>query len=141
MTTSAFTREVGTPVDPRNALRSFSTVRDSVAIDVMVANTHCSHNRQALAKPIPYARCHPSHRDYLGGSLHTLRPWPLGEPVDEGSTTTSMVARHATVTPSLRGRRRRGCRVAGASHFAIARFDGRPSPEHYLVGLLTCTLM
>jgi hypothetical protein len=67
-----FTTEIGTPGDPRNALRWFYTVRHSVRVNLMVADLECVHVVEHAATGKPCPACHRSASDYLDGYLHTL---------------------------------------------------------------------
>ena len=68
-----FTTEIGTPVDPRNALRWFYGVRDRVARVLMHADVACSHTEAQASSRKPCERCGRTAADYLGGSLHSFR--------------------------------------------------------------------
>jgi integrase len=68
-----FTTETGTPIDPRNALRWFYSVRDRAAVARMLSDQRCRHHASEVRPASTCPRCNRSPADYLGGSLHTLR--------------------------------------------------------------------
>jgi integrase len=68
-----FTTEIGTPIDPRNALRWFYLVRDRIGVERMLADSDCPHEAPSRSKLKQCTTCGRKPSDYFGGSLHTLR--------------------------------------------------------------------
>lgn len=68
-----FTTEVGTPVDPRNALRWFYSLRNVVRGQLMRDDEMCEHSDPLVASGRRCPTCGRGRADYLAGSLHTLR--------------------------------------------------------------------
>lgn len=108
-----FTTEVGTPVDPRNALRWFYSVRDRAARALMLDDSECQHLEDSIADGQACQVCGRSAGDYLGGSLHTLRhstasvllangvPMPIVSDVLGHSSISITVDMYGHMAPSI----------------------------------------
>lgn len=108
-----FATEIGTPIDPRNALRWFYLVRDRVAIATMTADPVCAHDADSVRVDRACQQCGRKPNDYLRGSLHTLRhsaasallgagvPMPVVKDVLGHSSITITVDMYGHLAPTI----------------------------------------
>lgn len=108
-----FTTEVGTPVDPRNALRWFYGVRERARRELMATDDRCSHDPELVKGGKACPRCGRQPSDYLGGALHTFRhsaatvllssgvPMPMVKDVLGHSSISVTVDMYGHLAPSV----------------------------------------
>jgi integrase len=108
-----FTTQVGTPVDPRNALRWFTRLSQRAAQDLMKADNECDHAGLKVTNDTVCPACARKPGDYLSGSIHTLRhstasvllgkgmPMPMVKNVLGHSSISVTVDMYGHMEPSL----------------------------------------